>query len=209
MKLGKQKNKLVSLVRKLSPRKSRQTVLDETVLSSVASSDEDRSELNEESESNVLSEVVSERSRSDIRRKELERELRLLSLEEEVAELRSLKPKSLPTRNKKTVPKSETTQMLTPVERQFRVAVPTGTNNLGTFNGKTDSETFLFRFQNCVDYFCWNEKDKLFQLKNSLIEDAGFVVTEVGPSATVEEIIQLLKNCDSEMNTRWNVSELK
>ena len=53
LKLGKQNHKLVSPVRKLSVRKTRQTALDEMVHSTVASSDEDRFELNEESELNV------------------------------------------------------------------------------------------------------------------------------------------------------------
>ena len=143
LKLGKQKQKPISPVRKLSARESRQNVLDDTVLMSVTSSDEDRFELNEESELNVSSDVLTGRSRSDIRREELERELRLLSLEEEVANLRSLKPKSS---NKETVPISGTSETLENVERQFRVAVPTGNNNLGTFNGKTDLETFFISF---------------------------------------------------------------
>ena len=79
------------------------------------------------------------------------------------------------------------------IDSRFRLPMPAGFNNLGTFNGKSDLETFLSRFEICSEYFGWNEKDKLFQLKNSLIEAAGFVVSEIGPGAKLCEIIQLLK----------------
>ena len=75
----------------------------------------------------------------------------------------------------------------------FRLPIPAGFNILGIFNFKSDLETFLSRFENCSEYFGWNEKDKLFQLKNSLIEAAGFIVGEIGPGAKLCEIIQLLK----------------
>ena len=76
-------------------------------------------------------------------------------------------------------------------EEVVRVA-PSG-NSLGTFNGLSDLDIFLSRFNNCVGYYHWNSEDQLFQLRNSLIEAAGFVVTEAGNEASLEEIVRLLK----------------
>ena len=68
-----------------------------------------------------------------------------------------------------------------------------GMNTLGTYNGCTNLETFLSKFQNCVDYFGWNRKDQLFQMKNALVDAAGLVVNEVDVDATLSDIIKLLK----------------
>ena len=44
-----------------------------------------------------------------------------------------------------------------------------------------------------MGYYHWNSEDQLFQLRNSLIEAAEFVVTEAGNEASLEEIVRLLK----------------
>ena len=178
-KFSKPKLKVVSPIRKKSVRKSRRTV----------DTDVDKT-LNE---SDLTLEVEAVSSSSD-RCEKLERELRLLKLEEELADLRSSESKSVSEScEKEVVPVPVQVERGMFTDSRFRLQMPAGLNNLGTFNGKSDLETFLSRFENCSEYFGWNEKDKLFQLKNSLIEAAGFVVSEIGPGAKLCEIIQLLK----------------
>ena len=188
-KFGKQKLKFTSPVHKQTVRKSRRTVdtdVDETL------SETDLFEVNNESD--LTPEVEAAPSSTTERCEELERELRLLKLEEELTELRSSKSISLSgSREKEVVPVPVRVKPERFIDSRFRVQMPVGLNNLGTFNGKSDLETFLSRFENCSEYFGWNEKDKLFQLKNSLIEAAGFVVSEIGSCAKLCEIIQLLK----------------
>ena len=64
---------------------------------------------------------------------------------------------------------------------------------LGTFNGKTDLDTFLVRLETCSRYFNWSESEKVFHLMNSLTESASSIVKEVGPSGTRERILELLE----------------
>ena len=75
--------------------------------------------------------------------RELERELRLLKLEDELAKLRSSKSGS---REKEAVLVPVQDEPEGVVESRFRLQMPAGLNNLGTFNGKSDLETFLSRF---------------------------------------------------------------
>jgi len=65
---------------------------------------------------------------------------------------------------------------------------------LGRYEGNTCLETFLTRFENCSQYFSWDEKDKLFQLRASLEGAAGQVLWTAGKQTTVEEVIKLLRN---------------
>ena len=110
------------------------------------------------------------------REEELEREVRRLKLEVELEKLRR--------------GGSDRETRYQPTWK----SLPTGgNNNLGVFNGLTDLETFLFRFQNCVKYYKWNQDDQLFQLKNSLVDSAGYIITEIGNDATTQEIIDLLR----------------
>ena len=115
-----------------------------------------------------------------IEREVLERRLRKLSIEEKLNELKKKKKDTVSKRRDETV------------FRYVRVA-PSGQSQLGTYNGLSDLDTFLSRFNNCVGYYHWTIEDQLFQLKNSLIDAAGYVVTEAGTTATLEEIVQLLK----------------
>ena len=64
---------------------------------------------------------------------------------------------------------------------------------LGTFDGNSNLETFLARFENCSSYCNWSTKDQLFQLKNALTDTAGYVVNELGRDGTLQEIIDMLK----------------
>ena len=156
-------------------KKSREPVVNESdasyeEVSVVDDSRESEEELNSTSDSTRY--AIAEPSREE----ELERELRRLKLEVELEKLRQ----SAKDRESSKQPSGRN--------------LPTGgNNNLGVFNGLTDLETFLFRFQNCVEYYKWNQDDQLFQLKNSLVDSAGYIITEIDTHATVQEIIDLLR----------------
>ena len=47
---------------------------------------------------------------------------------------------------------------------------------LGNYDGTTCLQTFLARFENCAEYFGWDDADKLFQLRASLIGVAGQIL---------------------------------
>ena len=186
---GKQELKITSPSRKQTVRKSRRTLdtdVDEML------SETELFEVNNESD--LTSEVEAASSSTSERCEELERELRLLKLEDKLAKLRSSKSGSVSEfGEKEAVPVPVLVEHKNVIDSRSRLQMPAGLINIGTFNGKSDLETFLSRFENCSEYFGWNEKDKLFQLKNSLIEAAGFVVSEIGSGAKLCEIIQLLK----------------
>ena len=65
---------------------------------------------------------------------------------------------------------------------------------LGVYDGNSAIETFLARFENCSDYFGWTAADRLYHLKASLVGAAGQILWNVSKSASVEHIIQLLRN---------------
>ena len=65
--------------------------------------------------------------------------------------------------------------------------------SLETYNGRTDLDTFLIRFQSCCRHFGWSESDKIFHLMNALTESAEPIVKEVGPAGTLENILGLLQ----------------
>ena len=74
-----------------------------------------------------------------------------------------------------------------------RRADPMEGRSLGTYNGRTDLDTFLVRFQSCCRHFGWSESDKIFHLMNALTESAEPIVKEVGPAGTLENILGLLQ----------------
>ena len=148
-KFGKQKLKLTSPVRKQTVRKSRRTVdtdVDETL------SETDLFEVNNESD--LTTEVEAAPSSASERCEELERELRLLKLEDELAKLRSSKSGSVSeSGEKEAVPVPVLVEPENVIDSRFRLPMPAGFNNFGTFNGKSDLETFLSRFENCFGVF--------------------------------------------------------
>ena len=73
-------------------------------------------------------------------------------------------------------------------------ADPTEGRSLGTFNGRTDLDTFLVRFEKCSRHFGWSEKGKVFHLMNALTESAEPILKEVGPAGTLERILELLQD---------------
>ena len=74
-----------------------------------------------------------------------------------------------------------------------RRADPMEGRSLGTYNGRTDLDTFLVRFESCCRHFGWSESDKIFHLMNALTESAEPIVKEVGPAGTLENILGLLQ----------------
>ena len=73
-------------------------------------------------------------------------------------------------------------------------ADPTEGRSLGTFNGRTDLDTFLVRFEKCSRHFGWSRNEKTFHLMNALTESAEPILKEVGPAGTLERILELLQN---------------
>ena len=71
---------------------------------------------------------------------------------------------------------------------------PAEGRSLGNFNGKTDLDTFLVRFETCSKHFGWSRSEKVFHLINSLTESAEPIVKEGGPTGTLEQIIELLQS---------------
>ena len=53
---------------------------------------------------------------------------------------------------------------------------------LGHYDGNTGLQTFLARFDNFAEYFDWDDSDKLFQLRASLIGAAGKILWDAGNS---------------------------
>ena len=73
-------------------------------------------------------------------------------------------------------------------------ADPTEGRSLGTFNGRTDLDTFLVRFETCSRHFGWSKSKRAFHLMNALTESAEPILKEVGPAGTMERILELLQN---------------
>ena len=65
---------------------------------------------------------------------------------------------------------------------------------LGHCDGNTCLQTFLARFENCAEYFEWDDSDKLFQLPASLVGAAGQILWDAGKQSTASRIVALLKD---------------
>ena len=77
---------------------------------------------------------------------------------------------------------------------------------LGTFNGRTDLDTFLVRFRTCSRNFKWSETEKVFYLMNALTGPAESLVKEVGDEGTLEDIMKLLQ---SRFGTRCKLEKFR
>ena len=64
------------------------------------------------------------------------------------------------------------------------------------YNGTTLFEEFYARFENCAQYNRWSRSDKLYHLRNALIEEAGQVLFDSGPEITnsLSKLVKLLKS---------------
>ena len=51
----------------------------------------------------------------------------------------------------------------------------------------------MARFNNCAEYFEWDDSDKLFELRTSLVVAAGKILWDAAKQSTVSRIVALLK----------------
>ena len=85
------------------------------------------------------------------------------------------------------------------------------TLKLDTYNGSTCFKTFLAKFENCSDYYDWDDRERFCHLRDSLEGPAGQVLWDwdAGQQSSVE-VITLLKNRFGSLNEEErHRSELK
>jgi len=70
---------------------------------------------------------------------------------------------------------------------------PLANVKLGRYDGSTCLATFLAKFENCSQYYSWNEEDRLFQLRASLEGPAGQILWDAGRTHSVEDVVKLLR----------------
>ena len=80
------------------------------------------------------------------------------------------------------------TSTVTPTRKH---ALPT--LKLGSFDGSTPLETFLAKFENCSDYYSWDDRERLCHLRASLDREAGQVLWDAGKQSTADDVIRLLR----------------
>ena len=84
------------------------------------------------------------------------------------------------------------------------------TLKLAPYNGSTCLKTFLAKFENCSDYYAWDDRERLCHLRASLEGPAGQVLWDAGQQSSVEDVITLLKNRFGSLNEEERYrSELK
>ena len=71
---------------------------------------------------------------------------------------------------------------------------PAEGRSLGTFNGKTDLDTLLVRFETCSRHFGWSNSERVFHLMNALTDSAEPIVKEVGLTGSLELMLELLQS---------------
>ena len=74
------------------------------------------------------------------------------------------------------------------------------TVKLGTYNGSTCLKTFLAKFENCSDYYTWDDRERLCHLRACLEGPAGQVLWDAGQQSSVDEVIRLLINRFGSLN---------
>ena len=81
---------------------------------------------------------------------------------------------------------------------------------LGNYDENACLQSFLARFKNCAEYFEWDDSDKLFQLRASLVGSAGQILWDAGKKVEVNRIVALLKaRFDSENQAERFRAELQ
>jgi len=50
------------------------------------------------------------------------------------------------------------------------------------------------KFENCSDYYNWDDRERLYHLRDSLEGPAGQVLWNAGQQSSVDDVITLLKN---------------
>ena len=135
----------------------------------------------------------------DESRSELER------LQKRLAELESEKATHEP-KKKSEVAQTSTSASHYELSPPVKPMNPVGGEMLGTFNGKTDLDTFLIHFKTCSQNFKWSETERVFYLMSSLTESAESLGKEVGFEETLEDIMKLLK---SRFGNRCNLEKFR
>ena len=122
-----------------------------------------------------------------------ESQLEIERLRKQLTELEDDQRSCNPLKEKRSElgPLRETRQMSSPPDK---VCNPAEGRTLGTFNGKTDLDTFLVRFETCSRLFGWSKSERVFYLMNALTDSAEIIVKEVGPFGTLENILGLLQS---------------
>ena len=122
-----------------------------------------------------------------------ESQLEIERLRKKFAELEADQRSSNPLKEKRSQlePETGTHQILSPPDKRCN---PAEGRTLGTFNGKTDLDTFLVRFETCSKHFGWSKSEKVFYLMNASTDSAEIIVKEVGPFGTLENILGLLQS---------------
>ena len=64
---------------------------------------------------------------------------------------------------------------------------------LDGYDRSTCLQTCLARFENCAEYFGWEDADKLLQVRASLIRAARQIMWDAGKQSTVSRVVALLK----------------
>ena len=67
------------------------------------------------------------------------------------------------------------------------------TLKLNNFDGTKPLETFLAKFENCSDYYQWDERERLYHLRASLDGEAAQILCDIDKHSTADEVVQLLK----------------
>jgi len=94
-----------------------------------------------------------------------------------------------------------------PVELVVEPVAPTGsttaasgrtkttlpTLRLAPFDGSRPLETFLAKFDNCSEYYEWDERERRYHLRASLDGEAALVLCDLDKQATAEDQIRMLK----------------
>lgn len=62
------------------------------------------------------------------------------------------------------------------------------------FDGSGDLELFLKRFQAIAEYCHWNDRETLFRLEQSILDDAQYVMMDTPPARTVAEYMATLRS---------------
>jgi len=68
------------------------------------------------------------------------------------------------------------------------------TPQLDTYDGCSSLDTFLAKFENCRDYYAWNDRERPCHLRVSLEKEAGQVLWDAVKRSSVDDLIALLRS---------------
>jgi hypothetical protein len=65
---------------------------------------------------------------------------------------------------------------------------------LGNYEGTSSLQTFLAKFKDLASYYRWNERDRVFHLRECLDGAAGQILWDANENTSFEQIIRLLRS---------------